>query len=303
MPVTPPRNGVDLGVTHEPLKDGPLIRQVQNWACIVRPEKRKLSPAMETPLDFRFELPRPPGGPLVEVSSREMEKFLLKRLDQAYDDPTQALWQLAQFYKQIRQPDKAIARLRQLMEWLPSAEDRAKCVLSMGQAMELARDFPAAAACYKEALALEPMHTSTWYFVNNNLAFSLLALDRFAEAELYCRRAIETDPNRPNAYKNLGAALSAQGQYRDAAQCFIAATQLNAADDRAFLLLRDLLQDHPELAFDFGPAAASCQKAVQAAARKLQEMKPVVHRGWKKHLILFHVKIRSLLRRLWTGSP
>ena len=75
---------------------------------------------METPLDFRFELPRPPGGPLLEVSSLEMEKFLLKRLDEAETDPTQALWQLAQFYKQTRQPDKALARLQQLIEWLPA---------------------------------------------------------------------------------------------------------------------------------------------------------------------------------------
>jgi tetratricopeptide (TPR) repeat protein len=151
-------------------------------------------------------------------------------------------------------------------------------------------------------LALEPMHTSTWYFINNNLGFCLIALDRFAEAENYCRKAIETDPNRPNAYKNLGAALSGQGQYRDAAQCFIAATQLNAADDRAYLLLRELLREHPELEFEFETAAACCQKAVEAAARKIEQMKPAVLRGWRKHLILFRARVRALIRRLWTGS-
>jgi hypothetical protein len=31
-------------------------------------------------------------------------------------------------------------------------------------------------------------------------------------------------------------------------------------------------------------------------------MKPVVHRGWKKQLILFRVRVRAMLRRLWTGS-
>jgi tetratricopeptide (TPR) repeat protein len=253
-------------------------------------------------LDFRFELPRPPGGPLVEVSSLDIERSLLRRLEEAGEDPTQALWQLAQFYKQTCQPDKALSRLRQLLEWLPAAEDRARCFLSMGQALEQARQFPAAAGCYKQALALEPMHTSTWYFVNNNLAFCLLALDRFAEAEDYCRKAIETDPNRPNAYKNLGAALCGQGQYRDAAQCFIAATQVNAADDRAFLLLRDLLRDHPELQFEFETAAACCQKAVEAAALKLKQLQPVVHRGWRKHLILFSAKVRALFRHLWNGS-
>jgi tetratricopeptide (TPR) repeat protein len=271
------------------------------WACNVGPEIRKLSPAMETPLDFRFELPWPPGGPLVEVSSLEIERFLLGRLEDPANDPTLALWQLARFYKQTRQPEKALVRLRQLLDWLPTAEDLAKCYLCMGQTMEMARDFPAAAGYYKEALALEPMHTATWYFVNNNLAFCLNSLDRFAEAENYSRKAIQTDPNRCNAYKNLGAALAGQGQFSDAAQCLIAATQVNAADDRAFFMLRDLLRDHPELQFEFNNAALCCQRAVEAAARKLQELKPVVHRGWRKHLIVLRAKVRALLRRLWTG--
>lgn len=257
---------------------------------------------MEKPLDFRFELPRPPGGPLVEVSSLEMEKFLLKRLEAAGDDPVQALWQLARFYKQTGQLEKSLVRLRQLLEWLSGPEDRARCFLNMGQTMEQAHRFAIAAGYYKQALALEPMHTSTWYFVNNNLGFCLIAMDRFAEAEVYCRKAIETDPNRPNAYKNLGTALSSQGQYRDAAQCFIAATQVNAADNRAFLLLRDLLRDHPELVFEFETAAACCEKAVEAAAQKLKEMQPTVHRGWRKHLILFSAKVRALFRHLWNGS-
>jgi tetratricopeptide (TPR) repeat protein len=257
---------------------------------------------MERPLDFRFELPRPPVGPLVEVSSGEMERLLLKQLEEVPDDPAQALWQLAHFYKDTGQNDKALVRLRQLLQLLPDPESRAKCILTMGQVMEQAGDFAAAAGYYKQALALEPMHTWTWYFINNNLGFSLISLERFAEAEQYCRRAIQTDPNRPNAYKNLGLALSGHGQYREAAQCFIAATQVNAADDRAFRLLRDLLNDRPELEYEFEGAALSCQKAVEAAARKVQEMKPVIHRGWRKHLILFRAKARALFRRLWTGS-
>jgi tetratricopeptide (TPR) repeat protein len=257
---------------------------------------------MEKPLDFRFELPRPPGGPLVEISSHEMEKLLLKQLEEAAAEPRQALWQLAQFYKQTRQHEKALVRLRQLIQMLPDPEDRAKCVLTMGQAMEQTGDFAAAAGYYKEALALEPMNTWTWYFINNNLGFSLNILRRFAEAEPYCRKAIETDPNRPNAYKNLGQALAGQGDFREAAQSFVAATQVNAADGRAFHLLQDLINEHPELEFEFEDAAVSCQKAVETAARRVEEMKPVVHRGWKKHIILLRVRVRAMLRQLWTGS-
>jgi tetratricopeptide (TPR) repeat protein len=259
--------------------------------------------SMEKPLNFRFELPRPPVGPLVEVSSQEMEKLLLKKLAASEDNPTQALWQLALFYKQTRQNAKALARLKELIPLLPGPEEKARCMVIMGQTMELSGHYPAAAACYKRALALEPMHTWTWYFVNNNLGFSLNVMERFAEAESYCRHAMETDPNRPNAYKNLGLSLAGQGRYREAAQCYVAATQVNAADPRAFHLLMDLLKNHPALEYDFEAAASCCRKAVETAARKVQEMKPVVHRGWKKHLILFRAKIWAMIRRLWTGSP
>ncbi len=257
---------------------------------------------MEKPLDFRFELPQPPAGPLVEVSSLEMEKMLLNQLEDAVKEPRQALWQLAQFYKQTQQTDKALVRLRQLIQMLPDAEERAKCVLAMGQAMEQKADFASAAGFYKEALGLEPMNPWTWYFINNNLGFSLNTLGRFDDAESYCRRAIQTDPNRPNAHRNLGQALAGQGSFREAAQCFVAATQVNAADGRAFHLLQELLDDHPELVFEFDDVAASCQKAVETAARKVEEMKPIVHRGWKKHLILLRVRFRAMLRHLWTGS-
>ena len=258
---------------------------------------------MEKPLNFRFELPRPPVGPLVEVSSRQMEKLLLGKLRESENNPTQALWQLALFYKQTRQNGQALARFQELMPLLPEPEERARCVLSMGQAMEQAGHYAAAAGYYKQALALEPMHTWTWYFINNNLGFSLNVMGRFAEAEPYCRRAMETDPNRHNAYKNLGLSLAGQGRRHEAAQCYIAATQVNAADPGAFHLLMDLLKNHPELEYDFEAAALCCRKAVETAARKVQEMKPVVHRGWEKHLILFRAKIRAMIRRLWTGSP
>jgi tetratricopeptide (TPR) repeat protein len=271
--------------------------------CIAREKARHILQSMEKPLNFRFEIPRPPVGPLVEVSSQEMEKLLVKKLEESENNPTPALWQLALFYKQIRQNGKALTRFQELIPLLPDLEERAKCVLYMGQTMEQTGNYAAAAGYYKQALALEPMHTWTWYLINDNLGFALNVMERFAEAEPYCRRAIETDANRPDAYKNLGLALAGQGQYRQAAQCYVAATQVNAADPRAYHLLMDLLQKHPELEYDFEAAAADCRKAVETAARKVEAMKPVVHRGWKKHLFLLRAKAWAMIRRLWTGSP
>jgi Flp pilus assembly protein TadD len=171
----------------------------------------------------------------------------------------------------------------------------------MGQAMEQVGDYPAAVRYYKEALALEPTHTFTWYFINNNLGFSLNTLGQFAPGEIYCRKAIEVDATRPNAHKNLGIALAGQGEHREAAKSFVTATQANAADSRAFRLLQDLLRQHPELEYEFAGAAESCQKAVEVAAIKAEEVKPVVLRGWKKHLFLLSIRLRTIWKRIQGG--
>jgi len=63
---------------------------------------------MNQRLDFRFSIPPRPEGPLVELSSDEIEKMLLKRLAESSADPTQALWNLAQFYKVSKQHEKAL---------------------------------------------------------------------------------------------------------------------------------------------------------------------------------------------------
>ena len=256
---------------------------------------------MDSRLDFRYSIPRPPDGPVVELSAEEAEKMLLKNLDEAKADPTEALWRLAHFYKQAKQHEKALERLRQLMQRLPDPEQKAQCVLTMGQAMEQVGDYPAAVRYYKEALALEPTHTFTWYFINNNLGFSLNTLGQFAQGEIYCRKAIEVDASRPNAYKNLGIALAGQGEHREAARSFVAATQANAADPRAFRLLQDLLRQHPELEFEFAALAESCQKAVEVVAKKADEMKPVVLRGWRKHLFLLRMRLSSIRKRIQGG--
>jgi len=72
----------------------------------------------------------------------------------------------------------------------PDLERKANCVLAMGATMEQVQDFEAAVRYYKEALALEPVRTPTWYFINNNLGFSLNTLGHFSEGEIYCHKAI-----------------------------------------------------------------------------------------------------------------
>jgi tetratricopeptide (TPR) repeat protein len=249
-------------------------------------------------MDFRFQLPKPLDGPLIELTLEEMETILIRNVGDAGKDPRQALWQLAQFYKVQKQHEKALELLRQLMALLPDVESKAQCVFTMGQAMEKVGDYAAAVRYYKEAFALEPSKTFTWYFIHNNLGFSLNTLGRFAEGEDYCREAIKIDPNRPNAHKNLGIALAGQGQFREAAQAFIAATQANAADPRALGLLENLLNQHPELEYEHQTTVEMCRQAVKVAADKAQRLKPTVHRGWRKQWVLLKMKLQSVCRRL-----
>src|SRR5260221_2334816 len=206
---------------------------------------------MDTRLDFRFEIPAQPKGPLIEMSAAEVEKSLLKRVEDEKAEATEALWQLARFYQQSKQIEKGLTCVRQISALMPDLEKKAGCVLAMGQMMESAQDYEGAVRYYKEALALEPVQTAPWYFINNNLGFSLNTLGHFSEVELYCRKATEIDPHRPKAHKNLGISLAGQGQYREAARCFVTATQANAADPRALRLLEKLVREHPELAYEF----------------------------------------------------
>jgi len=247
--------------------------------------------------DFSFSIPQPPTGPVVALSAEEAENMLLQRLEKSKSDPTDALRQLAMFYVRSGQHDKALARFRQLLERLANLEDKAACVLNMGATMESVGDFEGAVRYYKEASALEPAQTSTWYLIHNNLGFSLNKLGRFAEGEAYCREAIKIDANRHNAFKNLGISLVGQGEHREAARCFVTATQVDAADDRAFHLLEDLIAQHPELEYEFQDAIASCHEVIEYVKTQNPNIEPVVYRGWRKRVTLLRWKLASVFRR------
>jgi len=253
---------------------------------------------MDKQLGFQFQIPTPPKGPLVELSFAEIEELLLRRLAEEKDKPADALWQLARFYSHSKQHEQALARLREWIQLAPDAESKAGCILAMGQTMEQVNDFPAAIRYYKEAEALEPANNRTWYFINNNLGYSLNTLGRFAEGEVYCRRAIGIEPGRPNAFKNLGIALVGQGEYAEAARCYVTATQVNAADPRAMKVLEELIAQHPELEFEFQGALESCREAVKFAGKHAEQHQPVIHRGWRKQWFLLKSRVLSLFRRL-----
>jgi len=59
-----------------------------------------------------------------------------------------------------------------------------------------------------------------------------------------------------------------------------------------------LLEQHPELGFDFASAFELCQKAVDVARARHEASQPVVQRGWRKRLFLLRVRIAGWWKRL-----
>ena len=56
------------------------------------------------------------------------------------------------------------------------------------------------------------------------------------------------------------------------------------------------MRQHPELEYEFGELAEVCQKATEFAAGRAAEIRPTVYRGWRKHLILLKMKLRSVFK-------
>jgi CheY-like chemotaxis protein/Tfp pilus assembly protein PilF len=207
----------------------------------------------------------------------QMEKALLAQLNDSTQDHRPVLWKLAVIYNRTQRPEPAMDCLRRLLALEPDLEKKAACILALGQSMEQLGDWSGAIRFYGEALALEPMSNSTWYFIHNNLGYCHNQLGDFAAGEQRCRAAITINPVRPNAYKNLGFALAGQGDYRQAAHWYVTGTLNFAGDPRSFHLLKQLLAEHPQLDFEFGEPCARCERHVgfaQAARERAMAGQP-----------------------------
>jgi tetratricopeptide (TPR) repeat protein len=142
-------------------------------------------------------------------------------------------------------------------------------------------DFEAAAHFYGGGLELSPGPGDTWYWLNNNLGYSLIQLGRFSEALACLEAAIAIDSTRPNAHKNLGLAHEQLGTYALAAGCFVKATQVNASDPRSLQHLETLIAAHPEVLADVPGLAETltdCQRAVAFATAQ----QPDVQAHWQR---------------------
>jgi tetratricopeptide (TPR) repeat protein len=146
--------------------------------------------------------------------------------------------------------DPELARIERMLDIAVGTDDRTYAYLSLGVLGERRGDWDGAVESYSKALAEGSQHEFLCYFGNNNLGYSLIQLQRFEEAEVYCLTAIEVDPGRHNAHKNLGLVRQLQNRWLDAAFCFAEAYRLCPQDPRAWHLLTAILSSQPALLAD-----------------------------------------------------
>ena len=229
---------------------------------------------MEKELEFRFSIrPIPQGEAL---TFEEMEDRFLKQLQAKGGKCVQSLINLAQLYSRAKRIDETFRYMERLIELSDDPEEHGGYYLALGCSMEQIRDYEGAVRFYRQALAMEPCRTKVWYYIHNNLGYSLIQLQDYHGAIPYLRRAVEIDPEMPNAYKNLGLAFQAKGNFVEAAELFIAATQTDASDPRSLTHLENLIAAHPELEVDLPGLTDrlnACRKAVKVARTHQPDLK------------------------------
>lgn len=224
-----------------------------------------------------FIIPNPHKGTSEKAAEsktlEEIENDLLENVKQKQRAAREALYELTVFYNNTGRKDRALALLEYLTENTEEPGDKGFYYFTNGQYMEQIGDYAKAVEYYQKAFTLEPGDPRRWYFIHNNLGYSLNQLGRFNEGERACRTAIKIDPRTHNAYKNLAIALEGQGKYLEAAENYIQATQYNAADSRALHHLANLLKQQPQLLTEnpeLEDRLVDCQVAVVIAQEIFQ---------------------------------
>jgi len=116
-----------------------------------------------------------------------------------------------------------------------------------GSQCENSGDYQGAAWFYEASLHFEHKDPEFCYYRFNNLAFCLLCLKKFKEAEGYLEKSIELMPKRYNSWKNAGVALEYQGKTELAAQAYMRAINFSNAEKRSVKHLLRLVARNPEL--------------------------------------------------------
>lgn len=219
---------------------------------------------MNENMQFQFDVPRrSPRGPDRESAT---EDALLARLEASGGTCIDTLWDLAVLYSRTERLDEASDCVRRVFEQSEDPEELGSCFLNLGQLAERKEDFREAVRLYRSALAMEPCSQRTWYLIHRHLGAVLNQLGEYEEAIPILKAAVDIDPEQPEAYLNISLSFLALGERRMAAEGFIAAIQLNAADPDGLRHLEALVEAHPCL-LDEVPGIRSRLKACRDAVR------------------------------------
>jgi len=185
----------------------------------------------------------------VHDQAQDTETLLLERLKNSQSESDYFRWLLfvVGFYRGIQKVEAATALLRRFIETSNNDEQKAYCYLTLGQIETDEQHFEAAIEHFKTALGLNPKQKKIVYVLHNNAAYCLNMLHCYAEGERHCRSAIEVNWTRASGYRNLGVSLKGQAKIIEAVWVLVEAAKLDVSDERARLLLRNLIEENPEV--------------------------------------------------------
>jgi tetratricopeptide (TPR) repeat protein len=152
-------------------------------------------------------------------------------------------WRRCGIYQLTWQYDRLAETVQEILDSTDDPEEQAKCYHWLGECAETRKEYDAALDYYAKGRALNASDKIETYFLYNNAGYCLGIKGQYKDAEVMCRKAIEIDSDRHNAWKNLGISLEGQGDFVGAAYSYLEATQRKPEDERAMKLLDKLLHE------------------------------------------------------------
>ena len=196
-------------------------------------------------------LPLPPGIP---ATGTHVEHEMILAIETAIDthQRKEALWQLILFYHgQAKRNDLATALLQLMVREIDDPENTAVVYYVLGVIAQTEEKWQVALEQYENGLLQLPKQPHILYVLRKGAGYCLNNLERYAEGEKYCRWALEVYADRPDAFKDLGISLYAQGDFKGAIWCWVEALKLDPTYPQARRLLDELFLKHPTLKEQF----------------------------------------------------
>jgi len=204
---------------------------------------------LEQPPEFVAALGQ--SGVLAEARRREVLQAAAMRRPSDL-----ALLMSMQGLPSMEKEESTPQRIRWLQAALAADPRSAAAYTNLGVSLRDQDRDDAAAACYRQAIALDPENAAVPY---NNLGAALNAKGRHAEAIPFSRKSVALDPTWTMAQSNLGEALAALGQWDEAIDCYRNALAVDPKDAYVHAVYGDAMR----LTGRIDEAIASYRKSIE----------------------------------------